>query len=319
MREQGYWPFIYSWIWERNQAWLQKGRDSFLSFSTSEESYFKERNKMHNIWRTQEERNMTPLKRESTLLHASEDTMNGYVHICLRLRTRSMYSIKGHVLEEALEEDLFFVLAYDHQGWRIHHLCDGQLHSRVAHKMNLIKSVQPDLPLSTTQSKTGYDRKAAVAYAEKWWNSHNPKFTYFAENDCTNFISQCLYAGGIRMNVTKIRASGWWYKGGHENWSFSWGIANKLKQYLSKNQSTLGPRAKEVSEAKQLELGDVICYDWQGDGRWDHNTIVTDKDANGEPLVNAHTDDSQKRFWEYTDSKYYDKKKTKYTFFHIVN
>ena len=43
-----------------------------------------------------------------------------------------------------------------------------------------------------------YNREAAVAYAQKWWNSHNPKFPVF-DVDCTNFISQCLFAGGAPM------------------------------------------------------------------------------------------------------------------------
>ncbi len=46
----------------------------------------------------------------------------------------------------------------------------------------------------------------------------------------------------------------------------------------------------------------VICYDFEGDNRWDHNTIVVAKDANGMPLVNAHTNNSRLRYWTYEDS-----------------
>lgn len=49
-------------------------------------------------------------------------------------------------------------------------------------------------------------------------------------------------------------------------------------------------------------IGDVICYDWEGDGRFNHNTIVTAYDADGQPLVNAHTQNSLHRRWEYRDS-----------------
>ena len=42
-----------------------------------------------------------------------------------------------------------------------------------------------------------YNRASAVAYARRWALSRNPLFTNFAGRggDCTNFISQCVYAG----------------------------------------------------------------------------------------------------------------------------
>ena len=42
-----------------------------------------------------------------------------------------------------------------------------------------------------------YNRQAAVAYAHKWAFGRNPAFFDFSElgGDCTNFASQCLYAG----------------------------------------------------------------------------------------------------------------------------
>jgi hypothetical protein len=42
----------------------------------------------------------------------------------------------------------------------------------------------------------GYDRARALAYAEKWALSRNPAYFSFdgLGGDCTNFISQCLYA-----------------------------------------------------------------------------------------------------------------------------
>ncbi|MFL6556136.1 MAG: amidase domain-containing protein, partial [Bacillus sp. (in: firmicutes)] len=41
------------------------------------------------------------------------------------------------------------------------------------------------------RSSFQYNRLKAVQYAERWWNSYNPAYKKF-ENDCTNFISQCL-------------------------------------------------------------------------------------------------------------------------------
>lgn len=146
-------------------------------------------------------------------------------------------------------------------------------------------------------TRLNYDRLAAVKYAEHWWNSYNPAYRKF-DVDCTNYISQCLYAGGAPMRGAPDRAKGWWY--GTASWSFSWAVAHSLRWYLSGSPS--GLKGKEMESARDLIPGDVICYDFEGDGRWNHNTIVVAKDANGEPLVNAHTSNSRNRDWSYEDS-----------------
>lgn len=145
-----------------------------------------------------------------------------------------------------------------------------------------------------------YDRMKAVQYAEKWWNTYNPAYKKF-DVDCTNYISQCLHAGGGPMRGYPNRGKGWWMRSG--NWSYSWTVANSMRWYLPSSNS--GLRAEEVSSADQLLIGDVICYDFQGDGRFDHTTIVTGKDASGMPLVNAHTYNSRMRYWAYEDSTAY--------------
>lgn len=158
-----------------------------------------------------------------------------------------------------------------------------------------------------------YNRLQAVQYAERWWNSYNPAYKKF-ENDCTNFISQCLHTGGAPMRGYPNRSSGWWLR--NNNWSYSWSIAHSLRLYLANSNS--GLRAQEVSSPDQLLLGDVICYDFEGDGRFNHNTIVTGKDAFGMPLVNAHTYNSRQRYWAYEDSSAYTPN-IKYKFFSIVD
>jgi len=164
-----------------------------------------------------------------------------------------------------------------------------------------------------------YRREDAVAYAEAWWDRYNPDYEGFEVN-CTNYVSQCIFAGGAPMNYTGRRESGWWYKGranGQEQWSYSWAVAHSLQQYLSQPRS-YGLRAEEVESPKQLMPGDVICYDWDGNGRFQHNTIVTAFTPEGMPLVNANTVSSRHRYWDYRDS-YAWTEQTRYRFFHIVD
>ncbi|WP_276356670.1 amidase domain-containing protein [Cohnella caldifontis] len=164
-----------------------------------------------------------------------------------------------------------------------------------------------------------YRRAEAVAYAERWWNEMNPAYEGFEVN-CTNYVSQCLFAGQAPMNYTGKRESGWWYKGrlnGREWWSFSWAVADGLQRFLSLPRG-YGLRAEAVDSPDWLQLGDVICYDWDGYGRFGHNTIVTAFAPDGTPLVNANTVSSRHRYWDYRDS-YAWTGKTRYRFFHIAD
>ena len=56
-----------------------------------------------------------------------------------------------------------------------------------------------------------YNRENAVAYAKKWAYGRNPKYYDFSDlgGDCTNFASQCIYAGSGVMNYTPTY--GWYY------------------------------------------------------------------------------------------------------------
>ncbi len=152
-----------------------------------------------------------------------------------------------------------------------------------------------------------------MQYANKWWNSYNPAYPVF-DVDCTNYVSQCLRAGGAPMRGYPHRAQGWWVQGG--TWSFSWSVSHSLRWYL--DTSTKGLRAGKVGSATELKLGDVICYDFEGDGKFNHSTIVTGFDGN-EPRVNAHTNNSINRDWRYTNSLAYEPGKTTYIFFHILD
>ncbi|QHE51170.1 amidase domain-containing protein [Pontibacillus sp. HMF3514] len=165
--------------------------------------------------------------------------------------------------------------------------------------------------VSSLETRFTYDRQKAVQYANRWWNDYNPAFRTF-ENDCTNFISQCLRAGGAPMWGSPSRSKGWWYTA--KTWSYSWTVANAMRWYLSGAKQ--GVKGKSVERASDLLLGDIICYDFEGDGRWNHTTIVVAKDANDEPLVNAHTSNSYHRFWNYEDSTAYTPQ-IQYKFFRI--
>ena len=47
-----------------------------------------------------------------------------------------------------------------------------------------------------------YDRKAALDYAKKYCRSYNSAYNNYKGKggDCANFVSQCLKAGGLKIN-----------------------------------------------------------------------------------------------------------------------
>lgn len=161
--------------------------------------------------------------------------------------------------------------------------------------------------------ENGYDRVRATRYADVWWDQFNPRYPKLSD-DCTNFISQCLHAGGLPMMHKGNRHKGWWVDGASGSsgaWSYSWTTSNALYQHLRKNH-----HATLLQRASELKMGDLIFYDWSGSGGYHHTTIVTDFDDAGEPLVNAHTDPSFHRPYTYYDSRAWTEN-TRYAFVHI--
>lgn len=73
-----------------------------------------------------------------------------------------------------------------------------------------------------------YDRLAAVRYAETYWNKRNPAYKNFEDN-CTNFISQCIRAGDAPMRGYPNRGKGWWMQ--NHSWSYSWTVAHSLRTF----------------------------------------------------------------------------------------
>lgn len=119
-------------------------------------------------------------------------------------------------------------------------------------------------------ARKAYNRQKAVEYAHKWAFSRNPAYYNFDSigGDCTNFISQCLYAGSNVMNYTKT--FGWYYISGNDK-SPSWTSVVYLYNFLTTNKSR-GPYGKKVS-IEQIKIGDVIQLSFDG-ASFSHSLIV---------------------------------------------
>jgi len=172
----------------------------------------------------------------------------------------------------------------------------------------------PSMPIRSGERTHMYDRVQAIRYADLWWNGTNAVYPELAD-DCTNFISQCLLAGRMTMTGGQSKKIGWWYKFGDadegEPWSYSWAVSHALYGYI-----THACGGQHVSSARELKMGDIIFYDWDGSGRFHHTGIVTEFDGRGDPLVNAHSDASYHRHYRYQDSRAWTLN-TRYAFIHL--
>lgn len=135
-----------------------------------------------------------------------------------------------------------------------------------------------------------YRRADAVQYAAKWAHSRNPKFYNFDNDggDCTNFISQCLLAGGAFMNYT--RDVGWYYNSPTDR-AAAWSGVPYLYNFLTKNKGR-GPYALEAP-IQSLEVADIIQLG-NGKGHWYHSLLITGF-QDGVPLVSTHSFDAHIR------------------------
>lgn len=53
---------------------------------------------------------------------------------------------------------------------------------------------------SQNKATISYNSMAAVAYAERWCDGHNPEYPIY-DADCASFVSQCLIAGGLDLSA----------------------------------------------------------------------------------------------------------------------
>lgn len=149
----------------------------------------------------------------------------------------------------------------------------------------------PNTPLD------GYNAFNAVNYAATWWNkTNNTSYGYYAVyhghpsptnnnmwsggtgndqrtwNDCTNFVSQCLKAGGAQTKHNILfpinNPANWHYCDFWSNKpSHSWGGAHSFYSHWS---NRVGMRLSP----KMAKVGDPCSLDLSGDGVMNHTIII---------------------------------------------
>lgn len=129
------------------------------------------------------------------------------------------------------------------------------------------------------------NHEAAVEYARRWAHGRNGAYYDFTPlgGDCTNFISQCIYASGAVMNYTTDL--GWYYISQYDR-SAAWTGVEYFANFMLNNDG-VGPFGILI-EPDELQMGDVVQLGNMAG--FYHNLLVTDRRGR-EIYVAAHTFD----------------------------
>lgn len=149
-----------------------------------------------------------------------------------------------------------------------------------------------------------YNRRAAVAYAHRWAYGRNPAYYDYEQlgGDCTNFASQCIYAGCGIMNFTPT--FGWYYIDANQK-APAWTGVQYLYNFLTRRGMSVGPVGEECTP-EELRPGDLIQLSFEEEG-FQHSPVVVSVGTPAVPeniLLAAHSFDADNRplsTYEYRD------------------
>ncbi len=141
-----------------------------------------------------------------------------------------------------------------------------------------------------------YRRQDAVDYAHIWAYGRNPRYYDFSGigGDCTNFASQCIFAGTGVMNFTPT--FGWYYIS-DEDRAPAWTGVEFLHNFLIRQEVSSGPTAIVTTDLRKALPGDIIQLRFEGEV-FQHSPVVVSTDGSGEPSgirLAAHSADADCR------------------------
>lgn len=135
-----------------------------------------------------------------------------------------------------------------------------------------------------------YNREKAIEYAYKYALNRNPDYYNFDSlgGNCTNFISQCIFAGSLVMNYTPV--FGWYYISLKRR-APAWTGVNELYKFLTTNLG-VGPFGIQTEKENAL-IGDIIQFA-NSSNHYYHTSIITKIDR-GKIFVTTNTSDALNR------------------------
>ena len=143
-----------------------------------------------------------------------------------------------------------------------------------------------------------YQRQRAVAYARRWAQSRNPLFADFTGQGgtCTNFTSQCVFAGCGVLNYTPT--FGWYYISASDR-APAWAGVDEFYSFITEQPDFAaenggeGPFGMLAMTREQVMVGDLIQLA-NAEGQFYHTLIISEIRP-GVIFVCAQSDDALDR------------------------
>ena len=179
------------------------------------------------------------------------------------------------------------------------------------------ETLAPLAPLDASDSEPflcdSYDPDNAVFYADSHVYSgadmstsgvfesfYNPEYFNFNPygGDCANYVSQCLYAGGLPQTLgTTYGQDGWFFMTENDR-SGTWTSATRLRNWLANNYGYVIDNPTD----DDIGIGDPVFYSKNGGKTWSHATICVGVNSAGTPIINSHNNDRYHVVWNYWPS-----------------
>ncbi len=128
-----------------------------------------------------------------------------------------------------------------------------------------------------------------IEYAVKHYETPNKaEFGYLGPVDCANYASQILLARGWQMDDVWWQDPDAWEPYGY---SAAWVSSTALNEYLISRPDLA--RALTWEQIDQIQVGDIVMFDWDASGDRDHTAIVSSirlSSTSRELLLTSHSD-----------------------------
>lgn len=158
-----------------------------------------------------------------------------------------------------------------------------------AETMEAMAETSVELP--SAEANAAYSDSKAVAYAKKWAKSRNSLYRNHGSADCTNFVSQCVKAGGKSMKKPSPVPTGikstttHWYSIRYEEWHtnnyvYRWNESTSFIRvtdfftYWKNNGISTAYYSSKNAAQNGAVIGDVVQLK-NGSGKWFHSIIIT--------------------------------------------
>lgn len=150
------------------------------------------------------------------------------------------------------------------------------------------KKLESQPPVMTRAAS--YNATNAVSYARKWAEKRNDAYDSYS-SDCTNFISQALYAGGISMRKPSTikhgitKTTDYWFSRKHKftgstgrvtyeyDVTTSWMRVKAFYKYASAHGATVTVCDTIGQLQNKAKPGDIVQL--KNDSGWHHSIIIT--------------------------------------------